>query len=247
MPPSTAFGHTAVVSDTPTPTAGDPLSTERLIQLGRDREAVASARQESGLATHRTNSTIGGDRMDGVQQLELLIPLLDALVDGIRPDQLDNETACTSFTVTGVLEHMIGGATAFAPAFRGSPTPAEAASGSDGKGTHDRFHHAMAELVQAVRTPGAQDRTITAPFGEVPGHVFARFVAFDGLVHGWDLATATGQAYEPPEKLVGEVDAFARQALTPAMRDGDTFCDETNTPADASELVRLVAFTGRRV
>jgi uncharacterized protein (TIGR03086 family) len=248
MPALAATAHTAVMSDTPNPAASNALSTERLIELGRDREAVASARQElrQRLDSLRTNSTIGGS-MDGVQQLEQIVPMLDAIVDGIRPDQLDHETACTNFTVAGVLEHMIGGATAFAPAFRGSPAPAELPPAAEGESTHDRFHQAMAELLRAVRTPGAQDRTIAAPFGEVPGHVFARFVAFDGLVHGWDLATATGQSYNPPDKLVGEVDAFARQALTPEMRDGDTFADETNTPADASDLVRLVAFTGRHV
>jgi uncharacterized protein (TIGR03086 family) len=98
-----------------------------------------------------------------------------------------------------------------------------------------------------VHTPGAADRVIAAPFGEVPGSVFARFVAFDGLVHGWDLATGTGQAYAPADDLVEEVEAFAHQALAPEMRDGDTFAAETETPADARPLERLVAFSGRRL
>ena len=55
----------------------------------------------------------------------------------------------------------------------------------------------MADLLDAVHSEGSAERTIAAPFGEVPGSVFARFVAFDGLVHGWDLATATGQGYAP--------------------------------------------------
>lgn len=29
----------------------------------------------------------------------------------------------------------------------------------------------------------------------MPGSVFARLVAFDGAVHGWDLAISTGQAW----------------------------------------------------
>ena len=45
----------------------------------------------------------------------------------------------------------------------------------------------------AIRSPGALDRTVAAPFGDTPGEAFARFVVLDGLVHGWDLATATGQ------------------------------------------------------
>jgi uncharacterized protein (TIGR03086 family) len=88
---------------------------------------------------------------------------------------------------------------------------------------------------------------VASPFGEVSGDLFARFVVLDGLVHGWDLATATGQAYEPPDALVGEVEAFARGAIAPEMRDGDTFAGATEPPGDASPIERLAAFTGRKL
>ncbi|MEA3019920.1 MAG: hypothetical protein QOI47_1444, partial [Actinomycetota bacterium] len=90
-------------------------------------------------------------------------------------------------------------------------------------------------------------RTIAAPFGEVPGETFARFVAMDGLVHGWDISTAIDRPYEPPAALVAAVDAFARQAISDGMRDGDTFAAAVEAPADASPIARLAAFTGRQV
>lgn len=189
--------------------------------------------------------------MDGVQQLDEIVPTLQALVRRITPEQLGQATPCANFNVAGVLEHMIGGATAFAPAFRGEPAsaePASAGAGSSGDRTpQERFHHAMADLLDAVHAPDAQARTIASPFGEVPGSVFARYVAFDGLVHGFDLATATGQAYAPDEAMVAEVDAFARGLLQPEMRDGDTFAAETEAPADSTPLERVVAFAGRRI
>ena len=181
--------------------------------------------------------------MDGVQQLDEILPMVEDIVDRITPDRLQRETACSGFTVEGVLEHMIAGATSFAPAFRG-----EAATGESGGGSvHERWRLAMANLLDAVHSPGAQERTVSAPFGEVPGSVFARFVAFDGLVHGWDLATATGQPYAPSGDVVREVHAFAREALTDAMRDGDTFAAPTEAPSDASPIEELVAFTGRQL
>ena len=184
--------------------------------------------------------------MDGVQQLDEIIPLLEALVDGMSPDQLDRPTPCSAFTVRSVLEHMIGGATAFAPAFRGQATPS-APAGAEAGTTEERWHRAMAELTDAVHSAGAQERTIATPFGEMAGATFARYVAFDGLVHGWDLATATGQRYLPPSDLVVEVDAFARGLLQPEMRDGDTFAAEVDPPPGASPLERLVAFSGRQL
>ena len=183
--------------------------------------------------------------MDGAQQLDEIMPLLHTLVDGISPDQLAGATPCPKFSVAGVLEHMIGGAAVFAPAFRGeAPSPSTAPTTDS---LQDRWRAAMVDLLDAVHSPGASERTIAAPLGEVPGAVFTRFVAFDGLVHGWDLATATNQPYAPPADVVREVDAFARQALTEGMRDGDTFAAEKSPPADASELEKVVAFSGRTI
>jgi uncharacterized protein (TIGR03086 family) len=222
-------------------------SVTELIALGRDREAVAAATRDSHTqATPSRPSTLieQGEAVDGVQQLDEVIPLLEALVDQIRPDQLDDSTPCANFTVSSVLEHMIGGATAFAPAFRGEAAP-ETAAGAAAGTLHERWRRAMDDLSSAVHAPGAQERTIAAPFGDVPGSMFARYVAFDGLVHGWDLATATGQRYAPRKQLVSEADAFARELLQPEMRDGDTFAAEKPAPAEATPLERLVAFTGR--
>lgn len=181
--------------------------------------------------------------MDPRTQLDEILPMLDSLVTSLQPDQLDAQTPCVRFAVRNVLEHMIGGATTFAAAFRGqeAQAPAEAAD------LVPAFTSAMANLRAAVNSPGALDRTIAAPFGEVPGEVFARFVAMDGLVHGWDIATATGQAYDPPAELVAEVDAFARGAVGDDMRDGDTFAAAVEPPAGASPIVQLAAFTGRAV
>ena len=186
--------------------------------------------------------------MDGAQQLDVLIPQIQVVVDGIPADQIDAPTACANFTVRGVLDHMMAGVTHFAPAFRGEAgTPGEPTEGLDAEALKARWTLSMADLLDAMHTPGAGERMIASPMGEVPGAAFARFVVFDGMVHGWDLATATGQAYAPADELVEEVAAFARQALAPEMRDGDTFAAETDPPTDAGPLERLVAFSGRQI
>lgn len=178
--------------------------------------------------------------MDPLTQLEQLGPHLGGVVAGISPDQLGNPTPCDDFTVRGVLEHMISGATAFAAAYRGEPPTDPELSDPLGD-----FGAVLGDLVGAISAPGALDRTVAAPFGEVPGEVFARFVVLDGLVHGWDMATATGQAYEPPDELVAAADAFARQSLDP-LRDGQTFDAATEPAPGASPIERLAAYTGRQ-
>ena len=211
--------------------------TELLISLGRDREAaeLAGARP---IGDDRAYPT--GGWMDVPSQLEELGPLLSDVVGRITPDHLENPTPCAGFDVRGVLEHMVGGATAFAAAFRGTEP-----GSPDTDDVLTAFGPTLTELAQSITAPGALDRTIQAPFGAVPGETFARFVVLDGLVHGWDLATATGQAYDPSDALVADVEAFAADALAP-LRDGDTFAEAVEPPASSTPIERLVAFTGRR-
>jgi uncharacterized protein (TIGR03086 family) len=203
-------------------------SVVELIELGRDREAAELAQRQ-------------GANMDVLSQLDQLGPLLDDVVGGISADQLDNSTACAEYDVRGVLEHMIGGATVFTAAFRGAepgePPLADPLAS---------FAPTIGGLFDSMRAPGALDQTIQAPFGAVPGAGFAQYVVLDGLVHGWDLATATGQSYDPPAELVAAAQACAEGMLDP-MRDGTTFAQATEPPAGASPIERLAAYTGRKV
>lgn len=219
--------------------------TARLVALGRDREVArryAVAPSEPPIPTR-----VPGGAVDTQEQLEVILPSLVGIARTITPDQMANPSPCARFDVRGVMNHMIGGARFFAAQLRGEPVPAPPSpdtdlTGDDPVGT---FAAAMEELLAATRAPGAYERTVVAPFGEVPGAVVAQFLTLDGMVHAYDLATATGQPYAPPDELVAAVLAFAEQAIAPEMRDGDTFAAAVTPPADASGLQRLVAFTGR--
>lgn len=199
----------------------------RLIDAGRDREAAV-------LGAGRTKA------MDALTQLQQLGPALGAVVGGIRPDQIESPTPCEGLTVRGVLEHMLGGATVFAAAYRGQvagdpPTADPLAA----------FGPTLNDLGAAMSAPGALDRTIATPFGDMGGEAFARYVVLDGLVHGWDLSTATGQPYEPPADLVAAADATAH-TMVDGMR-GPAFAAAVEAPPGATALERLVAYTGRKV
>ncbi|MDT4893458.1 MAG: hypothetical protein QOE97_2493 [Pseudonocardiales bacterium] len=210
----------------------------RLIETGRDREAA-----RRGVQTLREVDPLPlpeGETMDPLDQLGQLTPLLTEVVAGIRRDQLDDPTPCTDFTVRGVLEHMIGGATMFAAAYRGrTPQP------PDLDDVLDRFDPALQDLGAALNSPGALRTTIDTPFGAMAGEHFARYIVLDGLMHGWDMANATGQSYEPPAALVAAADSYARETLE-AMRDGSAFGAAVDPAPDAAPIERLAAYTGRR-
>jgi uncharacterized protein (TIGR03086 family) len=183
--------------------------------------------------------------MEPIQQLSYILPTLNGVVDRIEPGQLNNSTPCARFTVHDVLDHMIVGGGSFAYLFRGEEAPEMKAPPVYGRVPAVEFRTSMQDLLDAIMSPGATERMVNTPIGEMPGSVFARFVAFDGLIHGWDLATATGLDYELPPTVIESADEFARGALSAQMRDGDTFKEATAAPRDASPLQRLVAFSGR--
>lgn len=184
--------------------------------------------------------------MEPNEQLTLIIPMLKKVAGGISEDQLVGATPCAKFTVEGVIDHMTSLATGFAPMFRGEDPTSTSAVPSD-PDIIAGFDRAMDGLLAAVQSPGALERTIQTPGGQMSGDVFARLVALDGLVHGWDLATSTSQDWTPPVDLVQEVDEFAHGAISPEMRDGDTFGPEQAVAAGTGPMEHLAAFTGRSV
>ncbi len=187
--------------------------------------------------------------MEPIEQLDRVVPPLGALVKGIRPDQLDNATPCTDFTVRDLLGHFIGNVDHLVDGFAGTPvtdlTPRPEMLGDDPGKTYDAVIDAFRA---AAREPGAMEKSISLPppFGDVPAPVLVQFLAFDFVIHSWDLASATGQRYAPPDDVVADADAFAHQIIAPEMRTPGVFGPEVDPPANATALERLVAFAGRQ-
>lgn len=185
--------------------------------------------------------------MEPTTQLAVILPTLSDLVDRLEPDQLDAETPCSDFALRDVLDHMITLGGAFSYLFRGQVPPEGGAPTTNGRVPAEEFRSVMDDLLDSVGSEGALERTIVAPVGEMTGEAFARLVAFDGLVHGWDIARSAGLDYPVPEEVVVAVDGFARAAITDDMRDGDTFAAATEPPPGATPIEQLAAFSGRRV
>jgi uncharacterized protein (TIGR03086 family) len=185
--------------------------------------------------------------MEPVEQLSVILPAVSDLVDRIDPADLHAPTPCERFVLRDVLDHMIVLGGAFSHLFRGQEPPGDAAPDDDGRVPAAVFRKVMEDLLDAVRSEGAMRRTIAAPVGTMPGEAFARLVAFDGLVHGWDIARATGLPYELPDDVVAAVDTFAQAAIPNDLRDGVTFKDPAPAPPTATPIERVAAFSGRSV
>ncbi len=98
----------------------------------------------------------------------------------------------------------------------------------------------------AATTPEAVSRTHATPFGEMPGAGLAGFAALDVLVHGWDLAKATGRIATIEPTLAEPMLAFARQAIGDEMDSrSPRIGPVVAVAADADLTAQLVAYLGR--
>jgi uncharacterized protein (TIGR03086 family) len=110
------------------------------------------------------------------------------------------------------------------------------------------YREVGAALQHAFSQPNVLERIFPAPVGAVPGAVILHLRITDLLVHGWDLARATGQPARLPEDLAEEELAFARSPLAPDVpRTGHPFGATQVVPDDAPAIDRLAAYLGRPV
>lgn len=183
--------------------------------------------------------------IDPIDQLAAVLPRVTDVVDHVTGMQMHDPTPCEDFHVHDVLNHMFVLGGAFAAMYRGEEPGEITAPAVYGWVPAREFRAAMDDLLGAIRSPGALGRTIASPVGDLPGDTFARFLACDALLHGWDLAQATGQSYEAPDDLVGVIDRFAREAITPELRATGMFADPVEPSPGATPIERLAAFSGR--
>ena len=180
------------------------------------------------------------------EQLQYQSSALGQLIEGVKPDQWDNPTACEKWTVRDLAAHMVGGGTMFAASFRGEA--AEEYDGVDvlGDDPAAAWARVIADFEASADAPGAMERDVVLPFATLPAQVALDVAKFDLLVHGWDIARATGQSFDPPADVVANGQATA-EMIVGGARDGDTFKDAVDAPAGASPIDQLAAFCGRSV
>ena len=170
------------------------------------------------------------------------------LITSVANDQLGLATPCPDLCLGALLDHVGVFAVRFADvarkvsAGRPSPPPPPDAANLEA-GWRERIARDLAALAEAWRDPRAWEGSTTAGGLEMPAEV-AGIVALDELViHGWDIAVATGQPYEPAtqeiEAAIGFVSSFE------APRDGRLFGPIVPVPDGAAPLLQLLGVTGR--
>ncbi len=182
-----------------------------------------------------------------------VIDACSLLVRGVRPDQWGLPTPCAEWDVRRLVDHLTSGNRMFAAIADGErPEGAEAfqqlrarvapAAGDD---PVEAFLASAGELREAFGEADFPEGTYPTPAGEQPGEFLIHMRTTEGLIHGWDLAHATGQTPEFPEAIAEQTLATVRLTLAGRPRDPRGFGPEQPAGEDAPALDRLAAFLGR--
>ena len=189
---------------------------------------------------------------DGAEALSAALAVAGTVVDGVRDDQWSDATPCDGWSVRQLTNHLVGGNRLFASILSGTPMPpldelrrwaAEAHLGPDPAAA---YREAAEELLAAFELPGVLDQVHGFPVGQLPGRAAMALRTVETLVHGWDLAAATGQRLPPPaDELADGVLGFSRDLLARLPEGRHPFAPSRPVGDDAPALDRLVALLGR--
>jgi uncharacterized protein (TIGR03086 family) len=168
-------------------------------------------------------------------------------VHRVRADQWDAPTPCAEWDVRTLVNHVLGEIRWAVPLFAGG-TIAEVGDRFDGDLLGDdpvaAWDDAAPAAIAAVDADGAMDGTVHLSFGDVPGSEYATQLFADLLIHGWDLAHATGQDDRlDPELVAACAGWFA--GMADAYRGAGAVGPRPAVPADADPQAALLADFGR--
>ncbi|MGH3095566.1 MAG: TIGR03086 family metal-binding protein [Streptosporangiales bacterium] len=192
--------------------------------------------------TTSTAATHTADALAGV------LDDLATVLDGTTPERSHDPTPCSEFDVAMLRGHIVGWLTTFAAGFADPEGNAPRAS-LDGYRAPDyaagAVREAAAELDAAVRA-GAASRPLRLGEAAMPGELALGMILWEYLVHGWDLARATGQPWSPSGEAAAESLAFAPSMLTGDFQgEGKEFAPRIPVPENAPAMDRLLGLSGR--
>src|SRR5690242_21908043 len=106
----------------------------------------------------------------------------------ISPAQLAEPTLCTEWTVKDLINHMVSGSTMFAVSVEEGSVPDEMLGqlmGGDNVGDDPQGAWATSSkrAMAAFQSPGAMEKTVKLPFGEMPAAIALNIAIFDVATH----------------------------------------------------------------
>lgn len=169
-----------------------------------------------------------------------------ALLPGVTDNDLDARTPCPDYAVRDLLFHLIGLSVAFRDAARKDLGPTTGTPpGTITTDLPDEWRTILparlTDVAEAWHDPAAWQGMTQAGGINLPGAIAGQVALNELIVHGWDLARATGQPYRPAEESL----RGSYELMLPAAESGGMFGPPVAVADDAPLLDRVVGLSGR--
>ena len=177
-----------------------------------------------------------------------IVPFL-AVLDDVRPDQLAAPTPCADYDVRRLLNHLLFWGPSLEGAARKESVPPPAAAETDVDLTGGDWRGAVRAQLDRTVTAWSEPAAWAGPTRmggamELPAVLVGGMVVGELVVHGWDLARATGQHPEWDEDLLAYVDEEVAKSAEQGRAMG-VYGPEVAVPESAPTLDRLLGRSGR--
>jgi uncharacterized protein (TIGR03086 family) len=171
------------------------------------------------------------------------------LLDGVGDDQLDGRTPCEKLSLAEVVAHVGGLAAAFAAGARKDFGELTDTPPGDGGYRLDvdwrtRYPLALAALAEAWQDASAWEGMTRVGGVDMPGDIAGAVALGEVVIHGWDIARATGQNYEVDDDVADAVYAQVASFAADGPVEG-LFGPAVAVPDDAPVFERALGLSGR--
>ena len=169
-------------------------------------------------------------------------------VAGVQEGKWHGPTPDEEWDVHQLVNHIVSGNFWVTPLVEGK-TIGEVGSRYDGDLLGDdpvaAYQQSAKEAAAAFNAPGAMAAPCAVSYGPVPGEIYAGHRFVDVLIHGWDLAKATGQDTTLPADLV-EACFEVVEPQKDLLAASGMFGSDVKVPAGADRQTQLLAELGRQ-
>jgi uncharacterized protein (TIGR03086 family) len=180
-----------------------------------------------------------------------LYPLAGVLAGSAGADPT-SPTPCADYDLSALRDHVLGWLEFFAAALADPdrraprPDPMTPPATVDADELRRLVLSAATTIEQAVRD-GVQGRDVALSASRMSGPAALGMLLGEYLVHGWDLAVATGVSWAPPDAACDLARELLAGMVTDEYRGAEhgAFAAEIAVAEDAPALDRLLGFAGR--
>jgi uncharacterized protein (TIGR03086 family) len=165
------------------------------------------------------------------------LPACRAVLQRLTDDDLPRPTPCSEYTVADIGQHLLRSMALLASVAGEQIAP-------PAWGTPDADVAAAAEAALAAWRRRGLDGSVAVGRNVLPASLAAELIPLELLVHGWDIAQATGRDIDVSPAVAGYILDRAHELITEDKR-GRSFAAEVPAGPGATVLQRLIAFTGR--